>query len=159
VPGLVDVDSTLSMRKPEVQVAIDRDRAGDLGVPVQTVASTLNVLVGGQIVSQYKEGGERYDVWLRADKPVRDNQQSRPCLTVPPPPAGPVQLAALTRMAEARGPSQIDRLNRQRTVTLMAHPDEVSLNDAMRQAQAIAKEMDLPPGYAISFGGQAKMLG
>ena len=159
VPGLVDVDSTLSMRKPEVQVAIDRDRASDLGVPVQTIASTLNILIGGQIVSQYKEGGERYDVWLRADKPYRSNPQSLAYLTVPSATAGPVQLAALTRPSEARGPSQIDRLNRQRTVTLLAHPDEISLNDAMLRAKAIAKDMDLPPGYSVSFGGQAKMLG
>ncbi len=46
----------LSMRKPELQVEIDRDRAMDLGIPVQVVANTLNVLVGGQIVSSFKEG-------------------------------------------------------------------------------------------------------
>jgi HAE1 family hydrophobic/amphiphilic exporter-1 len=158
VPGLVDVDSTMSMRKPEVQVALDRDRASDLGVPVQTIATTLNVLVGGQIVSQYKEAGERYDVWLRADKTYRSNPGSLTYLTVPSPTAGPVQLAALAHPIEARGPSQIDRLNRQRTVTLMAHPDEVSLNDAKLRAVEIAREMDLPPGYSVSFGGQAKML-
>jgi len=44
-------------------------------------------------------------------------------------------------------------------VTILAHPDQISLNDAMIQAKAIAKDLDLPPGYAISFGGQAKMLG
>jgi len=110
-------------------------------------------------VTRYKESGEQYDVWLRADKPFRANPQSLYSLTVPSTVAGPVQLASLTRVDEARGPSQIDRLNRQRTVTVMAHPDEVSLNDAMKQAQAIVKEMDLEPGYAITFGGQAKRLG
>src|SRR5262249_46182280 len=59
----------------------------------------------------------------------------------------------------ARGPSPIARLGRQRTVTLLAHPEDISLNDAMQHAQAIAKEMDLPPGYEITCGGQAKMLG
>ena len=159
VPGLADVDSTLSMRKPEVQVAIDRDRASDLGVPVQAVANSLSVLVGGQIVSRYKEGTEQYDVWLRADKPFRGSPQSLETLTLPSAAAGLVQLSSVARLTESRGPSQIDRLNRQRTVTLMAHPDEISLNDAMLRAQAIAKELDLPPGYEISFGGQAKMLG
>jgi HAE1 family hydrophobic/amphiphilic exporter-1 len=48
--GLVDIDSTLSMRKPEIQVNIDRERAMDLGIPVQMIANTLSVLVGGQIV-------------------------------------------------------------------------------------------------------------
>jgi len=159
VQGLVDVDTNMSLRKPEVQVSIDRDRASDLGVPVQTIANTLNVLVGGQIVSRYKEAGEQYDVWLRADKAFRSNPQGLSSLTVPSPEAGPVQLGALTQPLETRGPSQINRLNRQRTVTILAHPDQISLNDAMIQAKAIAKDLDLPPGYAISFGGQAKMLG
>jgi len=159
VQGLVDVDTNMSLRKPEVQVSIDRDRASDLGVPVQTIANTLNVLVGGQIVSRYKEAGEQYDVWLRADKAFRSNPQGLSSLTVPSPEAGPVQLGALTQPLETRGPSQINRLNRQRTVTILAHPDQISLNDAMIQAKAIAKDLELPPGYAISFGGQAKMLG
>jgi len=115
VQGLVDVDTNMSLRKPEVQVSIDRDRASDLGVPVQTIANTLNVLVGGQIVSRYKEAGEQYDVWLRADKAFRSNPQGLSSLTVPSPEAGPVQLGALTQPLETRGPSQINRLNRQRT--------------------------------------------
>lgn len=159
VPGLVDVDTNMSLRKPEVQVSIDRDRASDLNIPVQTIANTLNVLVGGQIVSRYKEAGEQYDVWLRADKPFRSNPQGLLSLTVPSSEAGPVQLGALTQPLETRGPSQINRLNRQRTVTILAHPDQISLNDAMIQAKAIASDLKLPPGYAISFGGQAKMLG
>ena len=159
IPGLVDVDSTLSLRKPEVQVAIDRDRASDLGIPVQTIANSLNVLVGGQIVSRYKEGTEQYDVWLRADQPFRATPQSLESLTVPSPTAGQVRLSSLATVTEARGPSQIDRFNRQRTVTLLAHPDKVSLNEAIQKARVIAKDLNMPPEYEVTFGGQAKMLG
>ena len=159
IQGLVDVDSTLSLRKPEVQVAIDRDRASDLGIPVQTIASSLNVLVGGQIVSRYKEGTEQYDVWLRADKPFRATPQSLESLTLPSPTAGQVQLSSLATLIEARGPSQIDRFNRQRTVTLLAHPDGISLNDAVQEARAILRDLKLPPDYDVTFGGQAKTLG
>ena len=157
--GLVDVDSTLSLRKPEVQVAIDRDRASDLGIPVQTIANSLNVLVGGQIVSRYKEGTEQYDVWLRADKPFRATPQSLESLTIPSPTAGQVQLSSLATLTESRGPSQIDRFNRQRTVTLLGHPDGTSLNDAILRAREIVKELNMPPEYEVTFGGQAKMLG
>lgn len=159
LPGLVDVDATLSLRKPEVHVAIDRDRAGDLDIPVQTVADTLNILVGGQIVSRYREQSELYDIWLRADKPFRANPKTLDTLSISSPTAGLVQLSSVAKLTEARGPSQIDRMNRQRTVTIMAHPDGVSLNEAMQHAQGIAKEMNFPPGYEITYGGQAKMLG
>lgn len=156
--GLVDVDSTLSMRKPELQVEIDRERAMDLGIPVQMIANTLNVLVGGQIVSSYKEGTEQYDVWLRADKQFRTDSKDLLSLALPSPTAGPIELGSLARLQEKQGPSQIDRLNRQRTVTLMAHPDEVSLNEAVQYANRCVAEMKLPPEYGIVFGGQADML-
>jgi HAE1 family hydrophobic/amphiphilic exporter-1 len=159
IDGLVDVDSTLSLRKPEVQVAIDRDRSSDLGIPVQTIANSLNVLVGGQIVSRYKEGTEQYDVWLRADKPFRATPQTLESLTIPSPTAGQVRLSSLATVTEARGPSQIDRFNRQRTVTLLAHPEKVTLNDAIQRAREIVRKLNLPPEYEVTFGGQAKMLG
>ncbi len=159
LPGLVDVDSTLSLRKPEVQVVIDRDRASDLGIPVQTIANSLNVLVGGQIVSRYTEQNEQYDVWLRADKSFRDNPDTLENLTIPSARAGIVQLTSLAKMSESRGPSQIERLNRQRTVTLRAHPDKISLNEAVQQARGMLTELNLPPEYEVTFGGQAKTLG
>ncbi len=158
LPGMVDVDSTLSMRKPELQVSIDRERAMDLGIPVQTIANTLNVLVGGQIVSNYKENTQQYDVWLRADKQFRTDSKSLLALTLPSPNAGPIELGSLARLQEQQGPSQIDRLNRQRTVTLMAHPDQVSLNDAVVYAKNCVAELNMPPEYGIVFGGQADML-
>jgi HAE1 family hydrophobic/amphiphilic exporter-1 len=159
VPGLVDVDTTLSLRKPELHVAIDRERASDLGIPVQSVATTLNILVGGQPITRYKEGTEQYDVWLRADRPFRANPQTLETLTVPSPTVGLVELASLARLEEARGPSQIDRFSRQRSVTILASPDAISLNDAVHQAQLILTEMNLPPEYEVIFAGQAKTLG
>ena len=57
------------MRKPELRVKIDRERASDLGIPVQVIATTLNVMVGGEPVSKYKETDEQYDVWLARNSP------------------------------------------------------------------------------------------
>ncbi len=157
--GLEDIDSTLSVRKPELQVRIDRDRASDLDIPASTIANTLGVLVGGQIVSSYKEGMEQYDVWLRAEQPDRSSADVLERITLPSPTAGQVQLGNLATLEEQQGPSQIDRLNRQRTVTIMAHPDQVSLNDAVQFANKAVEEMNLPPGYGVVMGGQGKMLG
>ncbi len=156
--GLEDIDSTLSVRKPELQVLIDRDRASDLDIPASTIANTLGVLVGGQIVSTYKEGMEQYDVWLRAERPDRSSAEVLERITLPSPTAGQVQLGNLASLAEQQGPSQIDRLNRQRTVTIMAHPDQVSLNDAVQFANDAVEKMKLPPGYGVVMGGQGKML-
>ena len=159
VPGLADVDTTLSLRKPEVQVSIDRDRASDLAIPVETIANTLNVLVGGQPITRFSEGTEQYDVWLRADKKFRANPQALELLSVYSPKAGLVELSSLAKVNETRGPSQINRFDHQRTVTILANPDKVSLSEAKDAAGRILAEMHLPPQYKIAFSGQAKMLG
>jgi HAE1 family hydrophobic/amphiphilic exporter-1 len=158
IPGLLDVDSTLSLRKPELQVAIDRDRASDLGIPVETIATSLRVLVGGEVVSRYKEGIEQYDIWLRADKPFRTLPQTLSSLSIPSPNAGLVQLANLARINEAQGPSQIERVNRQRTVTVLASADGLSLNEAVQKARGIVQELAMPPQYQFEFSGEAKNL-
>src|SRR5205823_6481106 len=82
-PAFTDVDTSAAARNPELQVVIDRDKAADLGVSVQTVAATLGVLVGGEPVTKYKEGADQYDVWLRADLPGRDRPAAVAALTVP----------------------------------------------------------------------------
>jgi HAE1 family hydrophobic/amphiphilic exporter-1 len=147
------------LRKPEVQVSIDRERASDLGIPVQTIANTLNVLVGGQPISRFTAGTEQYDIWLRADKQYRGNPQTLDLLSVPSPKAGLVELSALATVTESRGPSQINRFNRQRTVTVLANPDKISLIDATNRAKEILAEMHLPPQYEFEFSGQSKTLG
>jgi HAE1 family hydrophobic/amphiphilic exporter-1 len=158
VKGLVDVDTTMSLRKPELQVTIDRDRASDLEIPVETIANTLNVLVGGQPISRFTEGTEQYDIWLRADKQFRGNPQTLSTLGVFSPKVGLVELSSLAKVNESRGPSQITRSNRQRVVTILANPDGISLNDAKLEAQMIMAEMNLPPQYTADFLGQSKTL-
>lgn len=158
VSGMVDVDTTLSLRKPELRVNIDRDRASDLGISVQSIANTLNVLVGGQIVSKYKEGTDLYDVWLRADRSFRATPQDVQAITIPSPTAGLVRLTNLAELQETRGPSQIDRLNRQRSVTILGNPEAIPLQDAVNRTHAIIDQLNLPPEYQVVFAGQAKHL-
>jgi len=73
VPGVVDVDTTLILGKPELSVNLDRRKAAELGVQVADVANTLRVLVGGRKVSTYNESGEQYEVHARAVQQGRTN--------------------------------------------------------------------------------------
>jgi HAE1 family hydrophobic/amphiphilic exporter-1 len=158
-PGLVDLDTTLSLRKPEVQVLVDREAASDLGVPVGTVADTLRVLVGGLPVSKFREGDEQYDVWLRAEARDRATIQSLYQLTLPSPSVGLVKLASLARLVDERGPTEIERLGRERIVTVLGNPEGIALGDAVARATKILEGMNLPPQYSFIFTGQAKTLG
>lgn len=154
----VDVDTSLSLRKPELRVRVAREKASDLGVPIQTVAATLNALVGGEIVGKYKEADEQYDVWLRADLPNRDNPETIAALTIPSTRIGLTPLSNIAELEPAQGPATIDRFNRQRQVVVMANLDGLALGDAVNKLSGHLETMGLPAAYSYEFIGRAKML-
>ncbi len=157
--GFVDVDTSLSLRKPELRVYIDREKASDLGIPIQVIASTLNVLVGGEPVSKYKELDEQYDVWLRADLSNRDKPEDIGRLMIPSPKSGLVQLQNLARLDPAKGPATIDRFSMQRQVEVIANlTQELTTGQAVEGIVKFVKSMDLPADYRWEFIGRAKVL-
>jgi HAE1 family hydrophobic/amphiphilic exporter-1 len=157
-PQFVDVDTTLSVRKPELRAVIDRERASALGLRVEEIAQTLSILVGGEPVSKYKEEDEQYDVWLRAEPTKRSDQAGVYALTVWSPAAQLVRIYSLVNLEEALGPAQIERENRERKVGFFANLSGMPLSVAVAKVQAIVKELDLPPQYQIKLGGRAKAL-
>jgi hydrophobic/amphiphilic exporter-1 (mainly G- bacteria), HAE1 family len=160
VPGLVDVDSLMSNRKPELRVEVDRAKASQFGVQIEDVAAALRTLVGGEIVGTYREADDLYDVWLRAAPAGRNTQEALEDITLRV--AGTntlVQLANFVHFQEARGPNQIDRFQRQRKITIVGNlAPNAALGDAMAQVQTIVRDMNLAPGYGVTFTGRAKTL-
>ncbi|MGA2058974.1 MAG: efflux RND transporter permease subunit [Thermoguttaceae bacterium] len=157
--GFLDVDTSLSLRKPELRVIIDRERASDLGIPIQQIASTLNVLVGGEPVTKYKDLDEQYDVWLRADLSFREKPEEIGRLMIPSPKAGLVQLAGVARLDPAKGPANIDRFSMQRQVEVIANLEQnLPTSDAVEKITNFVKGLNLPADYRWEFIGKAKML-
>ena len=81
--GVVDVDTSLNVGKPELSVQVDRPKAADLGVQIGDAAEALRLLVGGDQVTTYNEGGEQYEVHLRARVENRTTEAAIAALTVP----------------------------------------------------------------------------
>ena len=159
-PEYVDIDTSLSLRKPELRVKIDREKASDLDIPVQTIAATLNVLVGGEPVTKYKEFDEQYDVWLRAELPFRDRPEVIGQLMLDSPKAGLVQLTSLATLNPAKGPATIDRFGMQRQVVVTANLEgNKALGDAVGELSALVDSLKLPADYRYEFIGKAKMMG
>jgi len=158
VPGFVDVDSTLALRKPEIRVHIDRKKAADLGLRVEDIAGTLRTLVGGEPVSKYKEGDEQYDVWLRASRVDRDDPHSIYNLSVARPNGELVRLSNIVTLDEERGPAQIDRFSRQRKLTVVANLVNLPLGDAVAAVTRIVSGIDMPAGYSLRWANRAKGL-
>jgi HAE1 family hydrophobic/amphiphilic exporter-1 len=159
IPGIVDVDSSLVVGKPELGVFIDRDRAADLGVQVADIARALQLYVGGQKVSSYSESGEEYDVRIRATSEYRTDEDRLQLLTVPSRKLGLVSLSDVVTMRSGAGPSTINRFNRERQVTFMANPGPGQSDATI--GEAVVKAIDaevLPRGFAIKPSGQSKLM-
>src|SRR5262245_53833452 len=118
LPGLVDVETSLAVRTPELRLLIDRDKAADLGINVLDIAGTVQTYVAGLPVSKYKEADEQYDIWLRAQPGKRRTPQDVYDLTVRSASGQLVRLGNLVRVREDLGPAEIDRVDRQRSVTI-----------------------------------------
>ncbi len=158
-PNALDVDNSLVLGKPEIKVRILRDRAAELGVRVSDIATTLQVVIGGQKVSTYAEGGEEYDVRLRADARYRADADSLALVTVPSTKNGAVALSNLVKLENATGPSEINRLGRQRQVTIMANAKAGADSKVMAAIQEAAKAENMPPTYTMQGVGRSKESG
>jgi hydrophobe/amphiphile efflux-1 (HAE1) family protein len=160
VPGAVDIDSNLVVGNPEMRVAIDREGAANLGVDVADVANTLELLVGGLKVSTFEEAGEDYDINAQADPRYRHNFDALSILNVPSSKGPAVPLSSVASLRPATGPSQINRVARQRQITITANVapgvGQSTVSDALVK---IIAEMHLPPGYSASPAGFTKETG
>ena len=159
LPNVVDADTSLVYGKPELRVEIDRQRAADLGVRVSDIATALNTMIAGQVVSSFPSGGEQYDVRLRAAQEFRTSTNALTLLAVSSNKGGPVSLDQVVRIKPGTAPSSIDRLDRQRQVTISCNllPGG-SQADILAKLDEFTKDLHMDPGYASVGVGQSKEL-
>jgi hydrophobic/amphiphilic exporter-1 (mainly G- bacteria), HAE1 family len=159
IPGLVDVDTSLRVGKPEMSVRLDRPKAADLGVQMSDAADALRLLVGGDQVTTYNEAGEQYEVHLRAEEQDRGSQAAVARLTVPSSRLGAVPLENIASFAQGEAPADIRRLNRQRQVTVGANMlPGTSQSTAQEQIAAEAARLGLGSEYRTGFAGRSREL-
>jgi HAE1 family hydrophobic/amphiphilic exporter-1 len=173
--GIVDADTTLDLDKPELSVVIDRERAADLGVRTEDIATALRLMVGGdEEVSRFrdKSANENYNVQLRLIEGDRDQASVISRLYVPrsaqvagvprSPTAGNgglVRLDNVVRIDTSESPARIDRLDRQRVASLRAGvAPGYALADRLEALKGAVKAMDLPAAYSYSVRGRGAEL-
>ena len=160
IPGVTDADSTLRSGKPEVRLIIDRARAADLGVSVNSIESALNTLIAGEKVSTFNAGDDQFDVRVRAGAQFRDRVEELSKIAVPSSrQMAPVSLDEVVSVQSSTGPSSINRIDRQRQVTLSANIlPGYSQSPIMSALQKQATDMHLSPDYTTGFAGTSKQL-
>jgi HAE1 family hydrophobic/amphiphilic exporter-1 len=178
VGGMVDLTTTLRLDRPELRVQIDRERAADLRVDVEQIATALRLMVGGdQEVSRFHDPvlDQDYDVQLRLSEADRRDPRAisrlyvarasavaATALGAPPqvgmaPGGGLVRLDNVVRIAPAESPARIDRSERQRENRLrgVVAPG-YGQADRIEALQRLTAELNLPAGYTTAVSGRAR---
>ena len=160
IPGVVDVDTNFEPTQPELRINIDRARAADLGVNIETLATNLRTLVGGEEVSEYKDGDDQFKVLLRLDEPYRNTATMGDLLIAAGPGAAgrTVKVSDVAQLKGDFGPASIDRYNRQRQISVNANLQGVPLGEVLSNARVKVDELHLKTGYQAVFGGSARTL-
>ena len=155
-PGLVRFDSDLRETQPQVLVHVDSDRAASLGVSARAIGSTLQTLMSQRQVTTYVVDGEEYDVVLQAKPEQRATYSDLSNIFVRAERSSElIPLSNLTRLEDMAGPSQLQRHNRMRAITLSANlTPGYTLGEALEYLENLIRT-ELPATAQIDYRGES----
>ena len=156
-PGLVSVDTNYRERKPQIRISVDRDRAAELGVSLQSVGRTLETVLGSRIVTTYVDRGREYNVILQGEAQDRASPSDLENLYVRSDRSGElVPLGNLVKLEETSGAVQLNRFDRLRAITISAGlAPGYTIGEAVGWFQELVRA-ELPGSARLSFDGEAR---
>lgn len=161
LPGLVEVSSTASLVKPEILVIPDPARAADLGVTVNAIARTASLATLGDNdanLAKFNLPDRQIPIRVQIDPQAREDINTLRNLQVPGANNTLVPLEAVADIRFGSGPSQINRYNRSRQVSVEANLQGISLGEGVQAVNKLPAMNPLPPGVVQESAGDAKIM-
>ncbi|RJS15661.1 CusA/CzcA family heavy metal efflux RND transporter [Corallococcus sp. H22C18031201] len=158
VPGAADVKAEQVAGLPVARIQVDRQAIARYGINTRQVLDTIEA-VGGRAVGTVLEGQKRFTLQVRFAPGARATVEALGALKVSNPSGQGIPLSELVRVVEEEGPAQVSRENIQRRITIEGNVRGRDLQGFAAEAQAVvAREVPLPPGYWLEWGGQFENL-
>jgi multidrug efflux pump len=160
-PGLANIDTDLRLNKPQVNVEVDRDKAADAGVQIETVGRTLETMLGGRQVTRFKKDGDQYDVLVQIDNGERDspdeiNNIFMRGLSKTGGPDQMIPLSSLLKVRESVAPRELNHFGQRRAVVISANlANGYTQGEAIDFMEATARKI-IKPGYATDLSGSSR---
>lgn len=155
VPGAADVQMQVTSGVGELRVEVDRAAMARYGINVSAVRELMDAAIGGATVSEMIEGQRRFDIVVRMPDRYRKDAEALRDLLLSAPGGERVRLAQVAKVDIARGPEVITREDGQRRIVVQSNVRGTDLGSFVAAAQArVSREVALPPGYTIDWGGQ-----
>ena len=155
-PGIVSVDTDLRLNKPEISMEVDRERAADMGVPVEQIARAVETMMGGRQVTRYKREGDQYDVIVQTAPSGRDTPDDIDRVFVRGKGDAMIPLSALVKIKEVVVPRELNHFSQRRSASISANlAPTYSLGEAITFMNATAQKL-LKPGYSTDLNGTSR---
>jgi len=159
VPGAADVTLQQSDGLPTLEITVDRAAVARYGINVGDVQDVIESCVGGRTLGQVVEADRRFDIVLKLPETQRNDIEAIRQLQVSAPGGPRIPLGSLARIAVRSSPAQVNREQGQRLVIIQANVRGRDLGSFITDAQArAAREVPLPSGYHLEWGGQFENL-
>jgi multidrug efflux pump len=155
-PGIVSVDTDLRLNKPEISMEVDRERAADMGVPVDQIARAVETMMGGRQVTRYKREGDQYDVIVQTAPTGRDTPDDIERVFVRGKGDAMIPLSALVKIKEVVVPRELNHFSQRRSASISANlAPTYSLGEAIAFMNATSQKV-LKPGYSTDLNGTSR---
>lgn len=157
IEGVGDLGVQQLVGQSQVQIKVLPERLSHYGLSIDTVQDTIEIAVGGKVATQIIDGARRFDVSVRYAPHARDDRDKLGSIEVRAPDGTPLPLSQLAEITDVQGTAEISRENQQRSLTVSCNVRGRDLGGFVSEAKdKIAQHVTIPPGYFISWGGQAE---
>ena len=153
--NLVNARSSFEVTKPELRIDIDRNRAAALGLSIEDISRTLQILFGGLDLSRIKLAGKEYEVIAQLQRQSRLLPQDLDRLYVRNRDGKLIQLSSIVNRTEGAAPNAIEHYNRLRSATISASLNGIPLGTAINRVDEMLKA-ELPPGFSYEWAGESR---
>ena len=155
VEGIADLNVEQQVERPELKIVPKREMLARYGITLPQFNEMLSVCMAGEAVSQVYEDGKAFNLVVRAGESHRSTMERLQDLMLDTPQGQAVPLADLADVVSATGPNTINRENVKRKIVISANTSGRDLRSVVNDIQdRIAREIHLPEGYHIEYGGQ-----
>ncbi|MDO9574464.1 MAG: efflux RND transporter permease subunit, partial [Candidatus Contubernalis sp.] len=154
VEGTRDVETSFSEGRPELQIKLDRERAGSLGISTYQVASAVRLALEGQVATRYRVGGQEVDVRVQTTNLHSHNMAALEQLSISTALGGTVPIGEVASITREIGPVQIRRDGQVRSANVTSQVYGRDIGRVSQDIQEEMKDLQLPLGYMVDFEGQ-----
>ncbi len=157
--GTAGIETSWEEGKPEVKIEIDREKASRMGLTLAEVGMAVRTAIEGDVSTKYTEGDTEYDTRVILKKANRDRARDVAEITLLNHYGQAVQLRQVAAITYGKGPSEIQRKDRERLVTVAANlSGQVSLGQVTAAVEQAINAGGVPPGIRVFYGGDTENM-